>query len=124
MTDAKGPGTTIDPKKLDLHDANIKSASIDFANQTITLVFDMSRAWQYRSEHDLVMIFSNVASLADLCDFEGLGRHAFAGNVSYWSPGNSTRPTFIHLAAGTICIRAKSLRIESGDPRLHNPADP
>ncbi len=111
----------IDPKKLDLHDANIKSVAIDFAGRIVSVVFDMSRAWQHPSEHELSMTFTGVTSLADLYDLERLADHAFAGNVSSWSPGNSARPTFIHLAAGTMSIRAKSLRIESGDTELHEP---
>jgi hypothetical protein len=114
----------IDPKELDLHDANIKSVAIDFAGRTVSVVFDMSRAYQRPSKHELSLTFSGVTSLADLYDLEGLGDHAFAGNVSSWSPGNSARPTFIYLAAGTVSIRAKSLRIESDDTQLHEPAVP
>jgi hypothetical protein len=94
----------MDIDALELHDAIVVDASIDYAAKRLTLRLDIYEEASYSHRTPIELVFNEMTSLSHVVDFDRLEANRFAGNVNYWLPGNDQAQTYIYLTDGVIAI--------------------
>jgi len=89
---------------LELHDAIVQSASIDYASKRVSLMLELYESASEKQRTRVELTFDEVESMSHVADFKRLEKNRFAGNVNYWVPGDAQSPTFIYLTDGVITI--------------------
>ena len=102
------------PLDLELHDSLIKELNIDFRRKIVTLMIDFYPTDSTKIRSPLELTFSNVESMSGLYDFYSLDKNSFAGNISYWHPGDTT---YIYLSDGCISIKSKNVTCKIFPPQ-------
>ena len=95
--------------EIELHDSLIKEMHLNFDKKTALLQVDFYRDESEKVRRPLRVEFFDVESISGLCDLKTLSKNAFAGNVNYWLPGDTT---YIYLTDGCISIKAGSIRCQ------------
>lgn len=97
----------MDIDTLELHDALIQSASIDYASKRVSLVLELYESASEKKRTRVELAFDEVESMSHVADFARLEKNRFAGNVNYWVPGDAQSPTFIYLTDGVMTIASR-----------------
>lgn len=96
----------IDPSAIELHDALIKDLKIDFKENEALLLVEFYKTESDKARTPIEIKFEGVRFLSGMCDFPALKKNAFAGNINYWTPGETT---YFYLTDGCISIVANSV---------------
>lgn len=99
------------PIDVELHDALLESASINYAKKSVSLsvAYHPDPATSSKRVRASI-IFSGVESMSGITDFSELANNRFAGNISHWHPAVGTGTTYIYLTGGMLSITAKSVK--------------
>ena len=99
------------PVDVELHDAAIESASIDYARKTVSLlVAYYPNAVTSSKRVPAKITFSGVERMSGITDFSELANNRTAGNISYWHPAIGAGTTYIYLSGGLFSVTAKSVK--------------
>lgn len=102
----------IDPKAVELHDALLKSTTIDYVAKTLTIGIEFYQdAFKDPKRKSAFIVFDGVTSFSQTSNFDHLQMNAAAGNVTYWKP-DLEGVTYIYLSEGCISIEAEKMRFE------------
>ena len=97
-------------ENIELHDANIKSTSINYVAKTVVLEIDYYPTEQSSNRIAATFKFSGVSDYNENSSIKEMSVHSkCGGNVSYWVPSLKAGTTYFYLARGFISITAKSL---------------
>lgn len=96
---------------IELHDANLKSTTVDYVAQTVVLEIDYYPTDQVRNRIAASFKFNGVSTYNENSSINELKEHSKFGNVTSWSPAPKTGTTYIYLARGFISITAKGLEV-------------
>jgi hypothetical protein len=99
-------------KKIELHDALLKSMAIDYAARSITVTVDY---YKNKGDHErmhALIIFDTVESLSEVSNFDGLNSFVSSGNIVQWVPAKGSGTTYIDLTGGCIAITAKEMHFK------------
>lgn len=102
---------TISVDAIELHDALLKSTCIDYTDGTVEIGFEFYASADDSSRKSVSVVFEGVESMSQIADLEALKKNAFAGNVTYWLPGENGATTYIYLTDGCLAIKAKQIRV-------------
>ncbi|SFN71961.1 hypothetical protein [Dokdonella immobilis] len=99
------------PVDVELHDALLESASVDYAKKSVSLAVAyypeaVSSSKRVRAN----IIFSGVERMSGITDFLELANNRFAGNISHWHPAVGVGTTYIYLTGGLFAVTAKSVK--------------
>lgn len=99
-------------ENIELHDANLKSTSINYLAKTITLEIDYFLNMQSKQRIRATFKFSDVTDYSEKSNFKELAIHSkVGGNISSWEPALKAGTTYLYLARGFISITAKRLEV-------------
>lgn len=96
---------------VELHDAIVESASINYMRKSVSLIVayypdPVTSSKRIRAK----ITFSGVERMSGITDFLELASNRAAGNISYWQPATGAGTTYIYLSGGLLSVTAKSLR--------------
>ncbi len=100
---------------IELHDALIHRAEIDYPKQTIRVEIEFYPSPQVYPSPQApkrkrgVIAFDGVRSISHTADLVHIKRNAFAGTINYWAPAKKDGVTFIYLVNGVISVTAKKV---------------
>ena len=94
---------------IELHDALIHRAEIDYPKQTIRVEIEFYPSPQAPKRKRGVIAFDGVRSISHTADLVHIKRNAFAGTINYWAPAKKDGVTFIYLVNGVISVTAKKV---------------
>ena len=99
-------------EEIELHDANLKSTTVDYVSQTVVLEIDYHLfSEQGRSRIAASFKFSGVSTYNENSSIDELKKHSIFGNISSWIPAFELGTTYIYLARGFISITAMELEV-------------
>ena len=98
-------------EEIELHDANLKSTTVDYVSQTVVLEIDYQPSEQSPSRTAASFKFSGVSTYNENSSIDELKKHSIFGNVTSWTPAIEAGTTYIYLARGFISITAKGLEV-------------
>lgn len=99
------------PVDVELHDALLESASINYAKRSLSLSVAYHPDLATSSKRVRAsIIFSGVETMSGITDFLKLADNRFSGNVSHWHPAVGAGTTCIYLTGGLLSITAKSVK--------------
>jgi hypothetical protein len=99
-------------EKIELHDANLKSTSVNYVAKTVALEIDYYPTEQANQRISATFKFSGVSDYAENSSIKELLTHSkVGGNISYWVPALKAGTTYFYLARGFISITAKSIAV-------------
>lgn len=81
---------------LELHDALIHGANIDYAAKQVALSLEIYETPSSKTRTRITMIFDEVDSISHVADFNNLEKNRFAGNINSWIAGSTQSPTYIY----------------------------
>ena len=97
---------------IELHDANLKSTSINYVAKTVTLEIDFYPTEQAKQRVSATFKFSGVSDYNENSNVKELSAHSkIGGNISYWVPALKAGTTYFYLARGFISITAKNIEV-------------
>jgi hypothetical protein len=99
-------------EKIDLHDALLKSMSVDYAARSITLSVDFYKSKDERDRKPALIIFDEVESLSQVSNFNALHKWRTTGNIVQWVPAKRSGTTYIDVIGGCIAVNAKKVRFK------------
>jgi hypothetical protein len=107
----------MDLGKIELHDALLKSMAVDYAAKSVTVCVDFYEDSKYyekviQKRKPALIIFDNVESFSQVCNFEALQNYASSGNIVQWAPAKGSGTTYIDVVGGCIAINAKKVRFK------------
>lgn len=95
---------------IELHDANLKSTSINYVAKTATLEIDYYPTEQSKQRISATFKFNGVSDYNENSSVKELFAHSkVGGNISYWVPALKAGTTYFYLAHGFISITAKTI---------------
>ena len=102
----------IDPKALELHDAQLVSVDIrpDTRQVIVKVIAYLSASSRDRGEFTL--LFQGVSQLTQCMDFDQLEQNSWAGNINYWKPSTSSGHTYIYLVDGIITVHHERIIVD------------
>ena len=99
-------------EKIELHDANLKSTSVDYEAKSVAFEIDYYPTEQSKQRISATFKFSDVSDYNENSNFKELFNHSkVGGNISYWVPALKAGTTYFYLAHGFISITAKSIAV-------------
>ena len=98
-------------EEIELHDANLKSTTVDYVSQTVVLEIDYHLSEQARGRIAASFKFSGVSTYNENSSIDELKKHSIFGNISSWTPAFKLGTTYIYLARGFISITAMELEV-------------
>lgn len=98
-------------ESIELHDANLRSISVDCAQKQVKLLLSVFVDITDRARKDVEICFDDVESFSSTVDLARMKKNSFAGNVNYWIVGDERSPTYIYLTDGLIAISSKQPRL-------------
>lgn len=99
------------PGDVELHDATVDSAQIDFAKRAVSLfVSYYPDPVESAKRVPARITFAGVETLNGSTDLMELASHRRAGNIVYWNPASGTGTTYIYLTGGLIAVAARSVK--------------
>ena len=98
-------------EEIELHDANLKSTTVDYVSQTVVLEIDYHLSEQAGGRIAASFKFSGVFIYNENSSIDELKKHSIFGNISSWTPAIGPGTTYIYLARGFISITAKELEV-------------
>lgn len=101
----------MDLQKLELHDAELLSVTMDVQRGTVELRLAYYPDAQARERVVGTLRFNGVRRFNQIIDLDQLRDHARAGNVSYWVTGESPGVSHIYLARGLVEVAAGSVEM-------------
>ena len=97
-------------EEIELHDANLKSTTVDYVSQTVVLEIDYLSG-QAGGRIAASFKFSGVSTYNENSSIDELKKHSIFGNITSWTPPIGAGTTYIYLARGFISIIAKELEV-------------
>ena len=99
-------------ENIELHDANLKSTSVNYVAKTVALEIDYYPTEQANKRICATFKFSGVTDYAENSSVKELFSHSkVGGNISYWAPALKAGTTYFYLARGFISITAKNVAV-------------
>jgi len=99
-------------ENIELHDANLKSTSVNYVAKSVTLEIDYYPTEQSKQRISATFEFSGVSDYNENSSVTELFTHSkVGGNISYWVPAPKAGTTYFYLARGFISITAKSIAV-------------
>jgi len=97
-------------ESLQLHDANLKSTSINYVAKTVALEIEYYPTEQSNNRISAIFQFSDVSDYHENSSVKEMSVHSkCGGNISSWEPSVNAGTTYFYLVQGFISITAKSL---------------
>lgn len=103
-------------EEIELHDALLKNTVINYVSKTIEIQLELYLNTNDTSRKSLSVVFEGVESISQMSDLDKLEQNAFAGNINYWLPEQSSGTTYIYLTDGCIAIKAANILLKSDQP--------
>jgi len=98
-------------ENIELHDANLKSTTVDYVAQTVVLEIDYHPSEQSRDRIAASFKFSGVSTYNENSNIDELKKHSIFGNVTSWVPAIEFGTNYIYLARGFISITARRFEV-------------
>ena len=103
-------------EEIELHDALLKNTVINYVSKTIEIQLELYLNTNDTIRKSLSVVFEGVESISQMSDLDKLEQNAFAGNINYWLPEQSSGTTYIYLTDGCIAIKAANILLKSDQP--------
>jgi hypothetical protein len=94
---------------IELHDALIKSLSVDFESEVVRVEIEFYPDSETAQRVSAVLVFEGVTSVSNILDLARTRSGRIAGNVNYWVP-NEVGTTYLYLVDGCVAVTAKAVR--------------
>jgi len=102
----------MNPSNLELHDAILRTWTVDFHDQSITLLVDAYMSESDKTRRPVGIKFSGVSNLTCIADLEVIVNNNRSGNINYWAPAEEFGVSYIYLNEGCIAIKALAIQID------------
>jgi hypothetical protein len=89
------------------HDAHLEEVLIDVIGCTVTLKMSAYPNARARERLPVAVTFEKVEAVQTIANLNELGRHHFAGHLSYWKVAKKAGTSYFYLAAGCLSVTAK-----------------
>jgi len=104
--------TNMNYEEIELHDANLKSTSVNYEANSVAFEIDYYPTEQSKQRISATFKFIDVSDYNENSNFKELFNHSkVGGNISYWVPALKAGTTYFYLARGFISITAKSIAV-------------